>query len=123
MKIVNLVLTYVVAAMFVVLGAGNYFFHFMPDPPMTEPSASWIGTMHTTHFLLVVKILELIGGLMLAFNFKRALGWAILLPVIVNIAMFEVFITKAPGMGIVLLLINLYFVLFVYKDKFKGIWS
>ena len=123
MKIVNLVLTYVVAAMFIVLGAGNYFFHFMPDPPMTEPSASWIGTMHTTHFLLVVKILELIGGLMLAFNFRRALGWAILLPIIVNIAMFEVFITKAPGIGIALLLINLYFILFVYKDKFKGIWS
>ena len=123
MKIVNLVLTYLVAALFVILGAGNYFFHFMAEPPMTEPSASWIGTMHTTHYLLVVKILELVGGLLLALNIKRALGWAILLPIIVNIAMFEVFISKTPGMGIVLLIINLYFVLFVYKDKFKGIWS
>ncbi len=123
MKIVNLVLTYLVAALFVILGAGNYFFHFIPNPSMTEPSASWIGTMHTTHYLLVVKILELIGGLLLGLNIKRALGWAILLPIIVNIAMFEVFIAKTPGMGIVLLLINLYFILYVYKDKFKGIWS
>ena len=90
---------------------------------MTEPSASWIGTMHKTHYLLIVKILELLGGLLLAFNFKRALGWAILLPIIVNIALFEVFISKTPGMGMVLLFINLYFVLFVYKNNFKGIWS
>ena len=123
MKIVNLVLTYLVAALFVILGAGNYFFHFLPDPPMTEPAASWIGTMHTTHYLLVVKIFELIGGLLLGLNIKRALGWAILLPIVVNIAMFEIFIAKAPGMGIVLLLINIYFVFFVYKDKFKAIWS
>lgn len=123
MKIFHVVITYLVAALFVILGAGNYFFHFIPDPPPPpEPAASWIGAMYTTKYLLVVKIFELIGGLLLAFN-KRPLGWAILLPICVNIAMYEVFMVKSPGMGIVLLIINLYFVFVVYKEKFKAIWS
>ncbi len=120
MKIVNLILTYLVALIFLVLGVGNYFFHFLPEPPPpTGHAGEFFGAIYPTQYLLVVKIFELIGGLMLALNFRRALGWAILLPININIVLYEICLAHQPGMGCALLIINLYMILYVYRDKFR----
>ncbi len=122
MKYVNLGLTYLVAVLFVVLGAGNYFFHFMPEPPPPTPDAgTFASLLVASHYMLVVKILELIGGALLLYKGTRALGWAVLLPIIVNIVLFEVCLAKLPGIGIALLLINLYMIVFVHRKNFSGI--
>ena len=120
MKIVNLILTYLVAAVFLILGVGNFFFHFLPEPkPATEMAGQFFGVLYPTKYLLVIKIFELIGGLMLALNFRRALGWAILLPIVINIVCYEFLLAHQPGMGVALLIINLYMILYVHREKFK----
>lgn len=120
MKIVNLILTYLVAAVFLVLGVYSYFFPFMKMPPPPTPEAGmFFGAMYPTKYLLVVKIFELIGGLMLALNFRRALGWAILLPIVINIVCYEVLLAHQPGIGCALLVINLYMILYVHREKFR----
>lgn len=120
MKIVNLILTYLFAAVFLILGVGNYFFHFMQQPPPpTAEAGMFFGATYPTKYLLVVKIFELIGGLMIALNFRRALGWAIMLPISINIVLYEICLAQKPSIGVVLLLINLYMILFVHKEKFK----
>ena len=120
MKIINLILTYLVAAVFLVLGVYSYFFPFMKMPPPPTPEAGmFMGAMFPTKYLLVVKIFELIGGLMLALNFRRALGWAILLPIVINIVLYELLLAHQPGMGVALLIINLYMILYVHREKFR----
>ena len=120
MKIFNLILTYLVAALFLILGVGNYFFNFMPaPPPATADAGVFGGLLFTTKYMLVVKIFELAAGLMLALNFRRALGWAILLPIVINIVLFEVLLAHTPGLGIALLIINLYMILYVHREKFR----
>ena len=120
MKIVNLILTYLVAAVFLVLGVYSYFFPFMKMPPPHTPEAGmFMGAMFPTKYLLVVKIFELVGGLMLALNFRRALGWAILLPIVINIVLYELLLAHQPGMGVALLIINLYMILYVHREKFR----
>ena len=120
MKIVNLILTYLVAAVFLVLGVYSYFFPFMKMPPPPTPEAGmFFGAVYPTKYLLVVKIFELIGGLMLALNFRRALGWAILLPIVINIVMYEFLLAHQPGIGSILLVINLYMILYVHREKFR----
>ena len=124
MKIVNLILTYLVAAVFLVLGVYAYFFPFMKMPPPPTPEAGmFFGAVFPTKYLLVVKIFELIGGLMLALNFRRALGWAILLPITINIVLYEVCLAHQPGIGVALLIINLYMILFVHKEKFRPLFQ
>jgi putative oxidoreductase len=124
MKIVNLILTYLVAAVFLVLGVGNYFFNFMTaPPPATADAGSFAMLLFSSKYLLVVKIFELIAGLMLALNFRRALGWAILLPIVINIVLFEVLLAHTPGIGVALLIINLYMILYVHKEKFKPLFQ
>lgn len=120
MKIVNLILTYLFAAVFLILGVGNYFFHFMPAPkPPTEVAGQFGGILFASKYMLAVKIFELVGSLMIALNFRRALGWAIMLPITINIALFETLLAKQPGIGIALLVINLYMILVVHREKFR----
>jgi putative oxidoreductase len=124
MKIVNLILTYLVAAVFLVLGVGNYFFEFMKQPPPPTVDAGTFGMLlFTTKYMLVVKIFELAAGLMLALNFRRALGWAILLPIVINIFLFEVLLAHQPGIGLALLIINLYMILYVHREKFRPLFQ
>lgn len=81
---------------FVVFGL-NYFFNFLPNPPMEEgsPPAMFIGAMYTTGFLGFVKVLEIIGGALVALPKLRRLGLLIIGPIVVNILAFNIFI--APG--------------------------
>ncbi len=119
MKIASLIITYLVGLVFFVFGL-DYFIGFIPKPPMTGDAGTWAGILATSGYMAVVKILEVVGGGMLLANFKRPLAWLILLPIIVNIVLFEVCIAKAPGLGIALLVLN-FFMLYVNRESYKGI--
>jgi putative oxidoreductase len=119
MKIVSLVLTYLVGLVFFGFGLA-YFFHLMPTPPMTGDPLKYMEVMGGSGYMNVVKVLEVVFGAMLLANFKRPLAWLLLLPIIVNIAMYEVFIAKAPGIGILLLVINA-FMIYVNRDSYKSL--
>lgn len=94
----------------------------MPMPAMTGDAGTWAGIMDSSHFLLIVKIMEIIFGLMLLINFKRPLAWLLLLPIIVGIAMSETLIFKSPGIGLVLLALN-FFMIYVHREKYASIFN
>ncbi len=71
-------------------------------------------------YMAVVKVLEIIFAIMLFANFKRPLVWLLLLPIVVNILLFEVFIAKQPGIGVVLLFLN-FFMIYVNRNSYKGL--
>ena len=78
---------------FVVFGL-NFFLHFIPIPPLPEDShaAAFMGAAYMTGFLTFVKVLEILGGVLVAVPKTRGLGLLILGPIIVNILAFHVFI-------------------------------
>ncbi len=121
MKIATLIITYLVGLLFFVFGL-NYFLNFMPKPPLEGDVKVYSELMFKTHYMLVVKILEIIIGAMLLINFKRPLAWLLLLPIVVNIVLFEVLIASQPGIGIALLLLN-FFMLYVHREKYKTLLS
>jgi putative oxidoreductase len=116
MQIVNQVLTYLFATVFVVFGL-NYWGNFIPLPMPTDPTsypALFMKSTMETGFMTVVKVLEVIAGVMIAANFKRPLAWLLILPICVCIMLFEIFVAKEPGIGIALVAINLYM---VYQNR------
>ncbi len=109
---------------FVVFGL-NYFLNFLPNPPMEEgsPPAMFIGAMYSTGFLGFVKVLEILGGVLVAIPPLRRLGLLILGPIAVNILAFNVFVapggwTQPPVLIVVALSV---FLLWAERKSFAGL--
>jgi putative oxidoreductase len=121
MQIVKQLPAYLLALVFIVFGS-NYFLHFIPNPPMEGDPATYMGLMAGSGYMTVVKVLEVIIGIMLVLPKTRALAFVLIAPIVVNILLFELLIAKAPGIGVVLLVLNIAG-LYLSKDKYEGILS
>lgn len=82
--------------LFIIFGL-NFFLKFipMPSPPADSAAAAFMGAMYSTGFLTLVKILEIVGGVLVAIPKTRNFGLLILGPIVINILAFNTFI--APG--------------------------
>ena len=97
--------SYLLAVVYLVFGL-NYFFHFIPMPPMSGDAGTFTGLLYTSKYLLVVKLIEVMSAILLLVPATRALGLLLIAPVTVNILLFELFIAHQPGIGLILLLVN-----------------
>lgn len=82
---------------FVVFGS-NFFLNFIPIPndpsPADAPHKLFMGALFPTGYLAFVKVLEMLGGALVAVPRTRNLGLLILGPIIVNILCFHLFLMK-----------------------------
>ena len=83
---------------FIIFGM-NFFLKFIPVPPMAAdtPAAAFMGAMFGSGYLAFVKVIEIIGGVLVALPKTRNIGLLFLGPIIVNILAFQVFLTKGQG--------------------------
>lgn len=119
MKYLNHGISIMFSLPFLVFGA-NYFFNFISMPAPEGNVAAFMGVMYATKYMLVVKILELLFATMIIVNFKRAFALVLIAPIVVNILLFELFIAQQPGIGVVLVLINL-LLLYRYRENYYPI--
>ncbi len=80
--------------------AAAFFFNLMggPAPAEGSPMAAFFAAFAPTGYLAFVKVLEAVGGVLVALPWTRRLGLLILGPIIVNILAFHVFITGGQGL-------------------------
>jgi uncharacterized membrane protein YphA (DoxX/SURF4 family) len=108
---------------FVVFGS-NAFLHFIPMPPMQGPAGAFIGALVSTGYMYVIAGLQVVGGLCLLLGSRFvALGLTLLGPVIVNIALYHIFLDRSGlGMAVCISVMSL-FLLWVYRYKFPAIFQ
>lgn len=95
MKIAALIARYLLGLMFLVFGL-NGFFHFIPQPPPTNPVAiQFFTAVSISHYMAIVFLVQIIGGALLLSGRFIPLALAILAPVLVNILNFH--LTMDPG--------------------------
>ena len=86
---------------FITFGA-NFFLNFIPMPadpsPADAPHKLFMAAMFPTGYLAFVKVLELVGGVLIAIPVARRAGLLILGPIMVNILAFHVFVTGGEGL-------------------------
>ncbi len=70
----------------------------MPPLPEGSPAALFMGAFIPTSYFAFVKVLEVLGGILVAIPRTRNFGLLVLGPIIVNILAFHVFITKGAGL-------------------------
>ena len=93
----------------------------MPAPP---DAALFMGALGPTGYMTFVKVLELLGGILVAIPRTRNLGLLVLGPILVNILAFHIFIMKGATLLdpvlIVIVVLALY-LLWVGRKAFAGL--
>jgi putative oxidoreductase len=95
------------------------------DPsPADAPHKLFMGAMFPTGYLAFVKVLEILGGLLVALPKTRNIGLLILGPIVVNILAFHIFLTKGAGLTnppVVAIALLSAFVLFSERKAWLGL--
>ncbi len=106
---------------FVVFSA-NYFLGLFELPPPNDAAMAFMGALADTGYMMpLVKILELVPGLMLLAGFGVPLALVLLAPIVVNIVLVHVFLdTGGLPMAIIILVLQV-FLAWAYRDSFKGV--
>jgi hypothetical protein len=95
----------VLGLVFFVFGL-NGFLHFLPQPPLPDAALPFISGLASSGYMFpVLKGIEVAAGVMLLASFMVPLALTLLAPIVVNIALFHVFL--APGLPMVVLLLGL----------------
>ena len=96
----------------------------MPPPPDGTPAALFMGAFVPTGYLTFVKVLELLGGILVAIPRTRNFGLLILGPILVNILAFHVFIMKGVGLTdpmLIVICLLAAFLLWCGRKAFAGL--
>ena len=94
MKVASLIARYLLGLIFLVFGA-NGFLHFIPMPPPSGVAGQFMGALFVSHMLVVIFLLQLLGGILLLVGRYVALALVLLGPVIVNIVLFHSFMAPS----------------------------
>jgi len=104
-----------------------FLFNAMPKmdpPPEGSLPALFMGAFVPSGYLTFVKVLELVGGILVAIPRTRNLGLLVLGPIIVNILAYGIFITKGEGMAnpiTALIVVLPLYLLWVERSAFAGL--
>lgn len=101
-------------------GGLAFFFHFVPEPPLAGKQLAFMSLLGGSGYMAVIKVLEIIGGLLIIFPAHRSKALLILGPIAVNILLFEIYIAGGVGVGAVIVFLVLAQV-FIDQDKFKAL--
>lgn len=123
MKWVVIVVRTLVGLGFAITGLDG-FLHFIkaPPPEFRAPAMTFVGVLGDSEYIYVVKALELAGGLMLLSGRMAPLGITLLMPVAVNILLFELILVRQPGPGCVLVPM-LAFLIWGYRRYFAPVFT
>jgi hypothetical protein len=117
------VLTHVpgaVLAFLFLFGGINFFYPIAPMPVLTGNEGKFMELFGGTGYMIVIKALEILGGVLIILPTQRAKALLILGPIALNIFFFELFIQGAPGVGILLVaLVGVQ--AYIDKAKFKAL--
>jgi uncharacterized membrane protein YphA (DoxX/SURF4 family) len=121
MNIATIVARVLLGLIFVVFGS-NIFLHFIPMPP---PSPGLVGdftkALFLSHYLHVVAVFQIVGGLLLLIGRFVPLGLLLLAPVIVNIDLVHTLMDPSGLPMASVISILLVFLVWRYRDAFAGI--
>jgi putative oxidoreductase len=90
--------------LFIVAG-GTFLVGLIPDMPAPAEGsllAQFQNVFWSTHWLFVVKVCELIGGVLVAIPRTRNIGLLILGPIIINIGLASALVMGEPGNPLVI---------------------
>lgn len=123
MKIVSIVCRILLGLVFLVFGLDK-FYAFIPQGPLPGGVAGqFMGALMASHYIMAVGTFETVGGFLLLINRYAPLALCLLAPVIVNILLTGVLLTRmALPAGIVVAILWI-IVYSRHRSAFAGIFQ
>lgn len=123
MKLASTIARYLLGFLFTVFGL-NGFLHFIHQPPPTSPLAlQYMTVMVTSHYFVLVFLLQLVAGVLLLINRFVPLALVLLAPVLVNVLLFHALMEPA-GLPLGIVATILWVLVFLsVRSSFSGILS
>lgn len=122
MKITFTIARILLGLLFTVFGL-NGFLHFIPMQPPTGLAGQYMGALFISHYLVIVFLVQFLGGVLLLANRYVPLALILLGPVIVNIICFHAFLAP-EGLPLALITTLLWVAVFVAVRKaFAGVFA
>jgi putative oxidoreductase len=120
MKIAVVICRTLLGLGFIIFGL-NILYPFMTPPPPAEGSltAQFLVVMGPTHWMAVVGLVQLVGGILVIIGRTAPLGLTMLAPVLVNILCFHAFLQGGEGIipGLVFSALEI-FLIYSYRSYF-----
>ena len=108
-------------AVFLIFFGSNKLFHFFTPPPFPNEALGYWESLGIVGTITLIGIVETLAGLALLINRYAALMMIILMSVSVNAVLYHLSLDpNSIIMAIVLLVLNIT-MLYLYKDKYKGL--
>lgn len=113
----------ILGLIFVIFGI-NGFLNFMPTPPPPEAGGKFLmGLASTGYFFPLLKLTEIVSGLLILSGCFTALGLIILAPVSLNIFFYHLFLDPS-GLAMPIIIIALQVLLaWFYKENYKPLFK
>lgn len=98
----------------------------IPDIPKDTPPGQFMAAFGPTGYMTFIKVLELLGGILVAIPKSRNIGLLVLGPIIVNIFAYHAFVMRGEGLthpmllGIAALAL---FLMWSERKAFAGLWN
>ncbi|MDN3588865.1 DoxX family membrane protein [Pedobacter aquatilis] len=124
MKIAVIIIRVLLGAMYL-FASVSYFLKLMPEGQQmsADQTTFMTGLMVTGYLMPLIKVTELIGGILLIFGRTAPLAAILVFPVTLNIFLYHAYLgPKELPMVSVMLLFNL-FLFFAYRHKYLPIVS
>jgi putative oxidoreductase len=120
MKIATSIARILLGLLFLVFGL-NGFLHFIPMPPPSGLAAQYMGVLSVSHYMVLVFLVQVIGGALLLANRFVPLALILLGPVLVNILLFHSLMAPA-GLPLALFATVLWSIIFyAVRRAFAGV--
>ncbi len=102
----------------------NGFLQFMPTPSVTPEAGALLGALAKTgYFFPMIKIVEIVTGVLILLNLFGALATVLISPILVGITTIHLFLNPA-GLPMMIFLHILHGILiYSYKENYKGLFS
>ena len=109
MKKAELIARILLGFIFALFGV-NYFLEFLPKPDGFK-ALVFFKLLDSSGYLAVVKVIELVGGVMLLANRFVPLALVLLGPIVVNILLFHIFFAKdSTAIALVLVALEVFLI-------------
>jgi putative oxidoreductase len=121
---ISVLVSRVLLGLILVVFGLNFFFHYLPLPPLNEPAMAYMMALVNSGYTMnIVKVVEVLAGAMILSGFWLPFGVVFVTPIVVNIVLFHTFLDTGGAPIAYFMLLTWAVLVWGYRNHFKSLFA